>query len=334
MKGASAISLLILLLLCAASLLWGSVSIPLTDIWEVLAGGTPPDDTAAYIVLQVRLPQALTALLSGAALAAGGLAMQTLFSNPLADPSLLGINSGASLGAATAMLAWGGSLTVTGLSMTGHLLTVTAAFLGAAGVILLLMFCSATLRGNLHLLVAGVMISFAISSVVSILYYFATAQGVQHYVVWGLGDFSGIPLRSLPAYALLLSAGLLPVALLTKSLNALLLGEEYARNLGIRVRATRNVLLLATGLLSAAVTATCGPIAFIGLAAPHAARLATRSADHRRLLPASLLWGANLALLALLASRLPDGGLLPLNAVTPLFGVPLMFYLLFRRRRA
>lgn len=334
MKTAYALSLLLLLLLGAAALFWGSVDLPAADVWRALCGQSPADATATYIVLQSRLPQLLTALLSGCALAAGGLAMQTLFANPLADPSLLGVNSGASLGAAIAMLGLGGSFAAPGLSLTGHVLTVVAAFVGAVGVILLLLFCASTLRGNLHLLVAGVMISFAISSVVAILNFFATAQGVQQYVVWGLGDFSGVTTDALPAYALLLLLGLLPIALKAKSLNALLLGEDYARNLGTRVRATRTVVLLATGLLAAVVTAACGPISFIGLAAPHAARLAARSADHRRLLPASLLWGANLALLALLASRLPGGGQLPLNAVTPLFGVPLVLYLLFRRRHA
>lgn len=328
------LSLLLLLLLSGAALFWGSVSLPASEVWHALCGAAPSGDTASYIVMQSRLPQLLTAILAGGALGVGGLAMQTTFSNPLADPSLLGVNAGASLGAAVAMLWLGGSLSAPGLSLGGHALTVLAAFAGAAGVILLLILCASALRGTLHLLVAGVMISFIVSSFVSILNYFATAQGVQSYVVWGLGDFSGVGMDALPAFAALLAAGVLPVVAQTKALNALLLGEDYARNLGVRIRTTRNVLLLSTGLLSAVVTAACGPIAFVGLAAPHVARLTTHSADHRRLLPATLLWGANLALLALLVARMPaDGGLLPVNAVTPLFGVPVVLFLLFRRRQ-
>ena len=328
------LSLLLLLLLSGAALFWGSVSLPVSEVWHALCGAAPSGDTASYIVMQSRLPQLLTAILAGGALGVGGLAMQTTFSNPLADPSLLGVNAGASLGAAVAMLWLGGSLSAPGLSLGGHALTVLAAFAGAAGVILLLILCASALRGTLHLLVAGVMISFIVSSFVSILNYFATTQGVQSYVVWGLGDFSGVGMDALPAFAVLLAAGVLPVVAQTKALNALLLGEDYARNLGVRIRTTRNVLLLSTGLLSAVVTAACGPIAFVGLAAPHVARLTTHSADHRRLLPATLLWGANLALLALLVARMPaDGGLLPVNAVTPLFGVPVVLFLLFRRRQ-
>lgn len=326
------IALLLFLILLPLSLLTGTVSLSPAEVWQALtdAGADP---TARFIVCESRLPQALTAVLSGAALAAGGLVMQSLFTNPLADPSLLGVNSGASLGAAMVLLAFGGSWSLGGASLSGVLLTVAAAFVGACGVIALLLVCSHFLRGNLALLVAGVMLSFVLSAVISLLSFYATADGVRSFVVWGLGDFSGVGLSRLPLYAALIVLPLAALFPFTRSLNALLLGAHYAANLGIAVRTTRTWLLLLTGLLTATVTALCGPISFVGLAVPHIARLHLRTADHRRLLPATLLWGADVALLALVLSHLPgERGILPLAAITPLMGVPVVIYILLKRK--
>lgn len=326
------IALLLFLILLPLSLLTGSVSLSPAEVWQALtdAGADP---TAHFIVCESRLPQALTAVLSGAALAAGGLVMQSLFTNPLADPSLLGVNSGASLGAAMVLLAFGGSWSLGGASLSGVLLTVAAAFVGACGVIALLLVCSHFLRGNLALLVAGVMLSFVLSAVISLLSFYATADGVRSFVVWGLGDFSGVGLSRLTLYAALIVLPLAALFPFTRSLNALLLGPHYAANLGIAVRTTRTWLLLLTGLLTATVTALCGPISFVGLAVPHMARLHLRTADHRRLLPATLLWGADVALLALVLSHLPgERGILPLAAITPLMGVPVVIYILLKRK--
>lgn len=323
--------LLLLCLLFPLALLVGSVSLPVSEVCGVFFGDA--SETARFIVWESRLPQAVTAVLAGAALALSGLVMQTLFSNPLADPSLLGVNSGASLGAAIALLAFGGSWSLGVATLSGVLLTVGAAFVGACAVIVLLLVCSRWLRGNLALLVAGVMLSFAISALISLLSFYATADGVRSFVVWGLGDFSGVPLARLPLFAALV---LIPAALLlfsARPLNALLLGTDYATNLGVRVRPVRTRLLLLTGLLTAAVTALCGPIAFVGLAVPHIARLLLRTADHRRLLPATLLLGADVALLSLLLSHIPgERGTLPLAAITPLMGAPVVLYILLRRR--
>ena len=259
--------------------------------------------------------------------------MQTLFNNPLAEPSLLGVNSGASLGAALALLAFGGSWSLGGATLSGVLLTVAAAFTGACAVIALLLVCSRFLRGNLALLVAGMMFSFILSAIISVLSFYATADGVRSFVIWGMGDFSGVSLPRLPLYAALI---LLPLAALfpfSRSLNALLLGPHYAANLGIAVRSARTWLLLLTGLLTATVTALCGPISFIGLAVPHVARLHLRTADHRKLLPTTLLWGADTALLALVLSHLPgERGILPPAAITPLMGVPVVIYILLKRK--
>ena len=324
---------ILLPVLAVANLLWGSVDIPFSDIVATLTGEASDNDIATFIIWQSRWPQMITALLSGCALAISGLVMQTVFANPLADPSILGVSSGAGLGAAIAMLLLGGSWTAGHFVLTGYLLTVFAAFAGAMVVIFLLLACSAMLRNNLLLLVTGVMISFATSSIVSLLSFFSTAEGVHSYVIWGLGDFSGVTMQRLPAFALLIVPALLAVVMMSKPLNALLLGRDYASNLGIPVARTRTLLLFLTGLLTATVTALCGPISFLGLAVPHIARLTLRTANHRLLLPMTLVWGGNIALLCNLLVHLPgDRGLLPLNAITSLLGVPVVLYILFRRR--
>lgn len=337
MKTSSALGLLlpllILLLLSAASLLTGSMNIAPAEAWDVLTGNATDGDAVSFILLETRLPRLLTAVLSGAALAVAGLLMQTVFANPLADPSLLGVNSGAGLGVAVAMLWLGGTAQAGGFVLSGYLLAVSSAFIGAGLVILLLLACSALLRGHFALLIAGVMLSFIVSSAISLLNFYATAQGVQSYIIWGLGDFGSVTSERMPAYALTIAIGLLMAWALSKPLNALLLGADYATNLGIRVRAVRTATLLVTGLLTAAVTALCGPISFIGLAVPHAARLTLRTSNHRLLLPASMLWGADTALLCNVVAHLPgDGGILPLNAITPLLGAPVVLYIIFSRK--
>lgn len=320
--------------LLAANLFVGSVPIAAPDVVDALTGRA--DGTAAFIVTETRLPQALTALMAGAALAVAGLLMQTVFANPLADPSILGLNAGAGLGVAVATLALGGSFAAgAGLSLSGFALTLVAAFAGAAGVLVLLMACAARMRSRLLLLIVGLMISYAVGALVSLLSFTADAAGLHSYVLWGLGSFGQATWGRLPLFALAVGVGLGVAALLVKPLNALLLGESYAANLGVRIRRTRCLLLGAAGLLAAAVTALCGPVAFVGLAVPHVARLLVRSADHRVLLPATLLCGADVALACHLVCRLPsDGGLLPLNAVTPLVGVPVVFYVILRHRHA
>lgn len=325
------VSISLLLMLSLLALFTGSVSLTPVQVWQSLCGGG--DEAVRYIVLESRMPQMFTAILAGAALAVSGLVMQTLFANPLADPSLLGVNSGASLGAAIALLACGGSVVVGGAALSGVMLTIAASFVGACAVILLLSVCSHYLRGTLALLVAGVMLSFGISAVISLLNFYATADGVRSYVVWGMGDFSGLTMQRIPLLVALVAVPSLMLLAAARPLNALLLGADYATNLGIRVKRVRTILLLLTGLLTAAVTALCGPISFIGLAVPHIVRLLMHTADHRRLLPATLVMGANVALLSLLLTHLPgERGTLPLSAITPFIGVPVVVYILLRRR--
>lgn len=325
------ISLLLLPVLCLLSLLVGSVHISPAEVWAALMGSS--DETVRYIVTESRLPQMCTALLAGAALGVSGLVMQTLFSNPLADPSLLGVNSGASLGAAIALLAFGGSFALGGATLSGVLFTVGAAFVGACVVIALIALCSRWLTSNLSLLVAGVMLSFIISSVISLLSFYATSEGVRSFVVWGLGDFSGVSSSRLWLMSILVIVPVWGVRLCATSMNALLLGADYATNLGVNVKRVRTLLLILTGLLTAVVTALCGPISFIGLAVPHVSRMLLRTADHRKLLPAVFVMGADVALLSLILSHIPgEAGTLPIAAITPLLGAPVVLYILVKRR--
>lgn len=328
-----------LLILCivallAANLLCGSVRIPATEVINILFGGKGAQHSWNYIIWESRLPQALTALLSGAALAAAGLMLQTAFNNPLAGPDILGINAGAGLGAAIVLLLFGGLIPAGNLFIGGSLALVVAAFTGALLITMLILFFAARLRSHTMLLIIGMMIGYVVSSVVSLLNFFSTAEGVQSYMMWGMGNFGGVSRQSLPLFTILIFAGLAIAISLVKPLNALLLGERYAQNLGINIRRTRSLLLLATGLLVAVTTAYCGPINFIGLAVPHMARLLLGTGNHRSLMPTTILCGATIALLCNLISTLPgDKGLLPLNAITPIIGAPVIIYVIMSRRK-
>ncbi len=320
--------------LLALNILCGTVSIPAGDVLDVLLGGEGTRESHRYIVMEARLPQAFTALLAGASLAASGLMLQTAFRNPLADPSIFGVSSGAGLGVAIAVLLFGGSVTAGALSLTGFAATLLPALAGALAVIALLFAMSNIVRSSVMLLIVGIMTGYLVSSAVSLLNFFATDEGVKSYLVWGLGSFAGVSRDHLPVFAAVSLAGICGSLLLIKPLNTLLLGDRYAENLGVRPRRIRNILLLLTGLLTALVTAYCGPIAFIGLACPHIARLIAASDDHRTLLPATLLTGSATALLCNLLCLLPpDATILPVNVVTPLIGAPVIIYVIMRERR-
>lgn len=326
--------ILLILLLFGANLLYGSVQIPITEVVSILFGGEPEKAAWQYIVLESRLPQTLTALLSGAALAVSGLMLQTAFNNPLAGPDILGINSGAGLGAAIVLLLFGGLVPSGSLFLGGSLALVVAAFVGALLVTTLILIFAARLRSHTMLLIIGMMVGYVVSSSVSLLNFFSTAEGVQSYMMWGMGNFGGVSRHSLPLFTVLVVGGLAIAVSLVKPLNVLLLGERYARNLGVNVRRTRLLLLLSTGLLVAVTTAYCGPINFIGLAVPHMARLLLRTDNHRVLMPTTMLCGGLIALLCNLISILPgDNGLLPLNAITPFIGAPIIIYVIVSRRK-
>lgn len=323
-----------LVLLFAGCLVYGAVSIPLDAVADILMGNETVKESWRQILLNSRLPQAVTALLAGASLAVSGLLLQTLFKNPLAGPSILGISDGANLGVAAVMLYFGGTLNmVNSLPMSGYLAIVVAAFAGACLILGIIIFFSTKVKSNVMLLIIGIMVGYMASSLISILNYYASTDKVHAFVMWGMGDFSGVSSQQLPFFTTCSLVGLLLSILLIKPLNALLLGEMYAANLGIKVKRTRVLILLCTGILTATATAFCGPISFIGLAVPHIARLLLGSSNHKLLLPVTLLTGSCVALLCNIVMVLPGGnGILPLNAVTPLIGAPVIIYVIMNRK--
>ena len=328
------ILLLLILALTGAKLLFGSVNIPADAVWHILTGNEVEKASWSFIVWESRLPQAITALLCGMALAASGLMLQTTFNNPLADPSILGISSGASLGVALVMLAGAGTITAGVFTLSGFLSVIIGAFIGSMLVMGIILFFSTLIKNSIMLLIIGIMIGYITSSAISLLNFFSTAEGVHSYMIWGMGNFGGVSLQQLPFFSLVTAAGLLITILLIKPLNALLLGTRYAENLGINIRRTRNLLLVATGLLTATTTAFCGPISFIGLAVPHIARLMLGTSNHNSLLPVTMLTGGAIALLCNFICILPgEAGIIPLNAVTPVIGAPIIIYVIVNQRK-
>lgn len=324
----------LILLLMTASLMFGSVHIPADAVADILLGHEVEKSSWSFIIWESRLPQCITAALCGAALSASGLMLQTVFNNPLADASILGISSGASLGVALVMLAGGGTLSAGAFTLSGFLSVILGALAGASLIMGIILFLSTLLRNPVMLLIAGITTGYITSSAISLLNFFSTAEGVHSYIIWGLGNFGGVSLDQLPAFTLLTVIGLSMAVMLIKPLNAMLLGPRYAENLGINIRRVRNVLLLATGILTAVTTSFCGPVSFIGLAVPHVARLTLGTSNHNALMPVTMLTGSAVALLCNLICILPgENGLIPLNAVTPILGAPIIIYVLIHQRK-
>lgn len=333
------------LLLFVMNLCFGSVSIPMKEIWAAVFGGD--DATYRAIVLDYRLPQAITALLAGIGLSVSGLLMQTLFRNPLADPSLLGISSGASLGVALVVLlgmatgfsnsifAQGIIIKWLGLRWTLEgFAVVLAAFGGAFLVLLLILALSSRLKNMVSLVLVGIMIAYIAGSVTDILKFFSQKEGLHSFVIWGMGSFSNVSKAQLPFFAIAVVAGTLGSFLLFKTLNLLLLGERYAENLGVNIRRSSMLIILASGFLTALITAFCGPIAFLGLAVPHIARFLFKSSDHKLLIPATAFIGMDLALFCNLIARMPFfENNLPINSVTALIGAPIVLWVIFHRQK-
>lgn len=325
--------ILLIVLLFFLNIFYGSVRIPVKEIFVMLTGGEPEREAWRLIVLETRLPQAVVAMLSGAAISVAGMLLQTLFNNPLAGPEVLGINSGAGLGVAVVMLFAHGVFSVGGMGLAGYLALFAGAFAGAAVIIVIILFLSSLLKNKVFLLIVGVAVGYLASSVISVLNYFATSEGVHSYLVWGMGSFGAVSLGQLPLYAVLVLFLLSVSLFMTKQLNALLLGDAYAHNLGVNVKVLRSILLTVAGMLTAVVTAFCGPIAFIGLAVPHIARLLLKSNNHKYLLPGTLLAGVMVSLVCNLVCQLPgENGLLPLGAITPLIGAPVIIYVVLKNR--
>lgn len=321
------------LILTAANLMAGSEHIPINEVWNILFGSGSDNESWLFIVREIRLPQIVTAILCGAALATSGLMLQTAFRNPLAGPSIFGITNGAGVGVALVMLLLGGSLSTELLSLNGFMAVLAAAFAGAMTVTAIIFLFSTIVRNNIMLLIIGIMVGYLSSSAISLLNFTATEEGVRSYMIWGMGSFANVSLAQIPMFTIATAAGLIGALLMMKSLNTLLLGEQYAENLGINMRRTRNLLLVVTGMLTATATAFCGPVAFIGLAVPHITRLMLHTENHRSLLPLTMLTGSTIALLCNLVCTLPgEAGIIPLNAVTPLIGAPVIIYVIASKR--
>ncbi|MFW5688391.1 MAG: iron chelate uptake ABC transporter family permease subunit [Spirochaetota bacterium] len=334
------VALALLGVMVTAHLVLGSVRIPFGEALGVLVGRPAADPIWTRIILEFRLPRAVTALVAGASLAAGGLLMQTLFRNPLAGPFVLGINAGASLGVAIVVLAGstlgarivGGSGLLSAVGAGGDATVTGAAIAGAAAVLLIVLLVSNRVGSALTLLVLGVLFSYAVNAGVSVLMHFSIPEEIQSYINWTFGSFAGVTRSQLPWLAGAALVGLGTSVLLLKPLNALLLGERYATSMGVRVRAVRLGIILVTAVMAGTVTAFCGPIAFVGVAVPHLARALLRDSDHRILLPGTVILGALVAVFADLIASLP--GLrttLPLNAVTALIGAPIVIWVVLRR---
>ena len=327
--------LVAIVILMVVNLLIGSVRIPVADVCGILAG-TESNEIWENIIWKSRLPQALTAIVAGAGLAVSGLQMQTVFRNPLAGPSVLGISNGSALGVAFVVLLSGrlGGVALSRLGYLGDAAMSVAAIVGALAVMMLIVWISQKVRGNVTLLIIGVMIGYLATAIIGVLKFLSPEEDVKAFVVWGLGSFSRVSGDEMVLFVVLMAI-LVPLSfLLVKPMNLLLLGDRYAANLGLNIRRARLLVILCSGVLVAIVTAYCGPIMFIGLAVPHLARALFRTSDHRMLIPATMLCGAALALVCNLIARMPGfEGALPVNSVTALVGAPVIAAVLFRRRK-
>lgn len=318
------------------NLLLGSVSIPLKEVWQILWGNSHDNEIAYNIIWKSRIPQALTALVAGAGLSVSGLQMQTVFRNPLAGPSVLGISSGASMGVAFVVLLSGtlGGVALSKIGIMGEIALTLSAIIGSLSVMALIIFVSQKVKGNVTLLIIGVMVGYVANAVIGVLKYFSVEEDIRAYVIWGLGSFARVSGNQMTLFVSIMLV-LLPVSfLLVKTLNLLLLGDAYARNLGLNIKRARLQVITCSGVLVAIVTAYCGPIIFLGLAVPHLCRSLFRTSDHRILMPASLLMGGAMALVCNLIARMPGfEGALPVNSVTALVGAPVVISVLFNKRR-
>ncbi len=330
------VAIIICMMLFLVDLGLGSVNIPPMDVFRQLTGLGVENELWQKIIFVIRLPKAITAVLAGSALAVAGLQMQTLFRNPLAGPSVLGITAGASLGVALVMLTSGGAASIYAirqLGLGGSWLIIIASALGAGIVMSLILLISNRLKDNISLLIIGIMIGNITISIVSIWQYFSEPEQIQDYLMWTFGSLGGVTSSQLSILLVVISIGLVLAFFSSKSLNTLLLGENYARSLGLNIKRTRFFLILTTSLLAGAVTGFCGPIAFVGIAVPHISRSVLGTSDHRILIPASLIIGAMLMLFCDIIAQLPGSQVtLPINAVTALLGSPVVVWVILKNQ--
>lgn len=324
-------------LVFVVSLVLGSTQVPIANVIDVLMRSATADESSAIVIEHIRLPRSLTAVLAGASLGIAGLQMQTLFRNPLADPFALGISSGASLGVAIVVLSSGATVAATfgaSTGLVGDALLIAAAVAGAVAVLAVVLAISARVASPATVLILGLMFGYTASAIVTVLVGVSSPESLMQLARWGFGSFSGVTWQRLWLFAPITLLGLALAGAMTKQLNALLLGENYARSMGVAVRRARVLTMLGASILGAVVTAFCGPIAFLGIAVPHLCRGLLGTSNHRVLVPAVVLLGGVLALVAQLASLMPgETGVLPVNAVTSIIGAPVVVAILLRSRR-
>lgn len=330
------ILVIVVILLILLDLGLGSVRIPISEVAKILVGGRVDNEAWQAIVLKIRLPRTITAVLAGAALSVGGLQMQTLFRNPLAGPSVLGITAGASLGVAAVMLAAGSAttaFTIGALGLGGSWLIVIAASLGAALVLLAILAISYRIRDNVVMLIVGIMVANITIAIVSIWQYFSNPEQIQEYILWTFGSLGGVTTSQLQVLGLIVGLGILMTFALSKTLNALLLGEDYAQSMGLNIRKSRFAIIGVTSVLAGAITGFCGPIGFVGIAVPHLTRSFLNTSDHRVLIPSCVLVGAILMLVCDIISQVPgSNAVLPVNAITAMIGSPIVIWIIVKRR--
>lgn len=326
--------LILLLLVLIFDIMLGSVAIPAGEVLNAHAGNATADPAWAFIIEKIRIPKAMTAVMAGCALSVSGLQMQTLFRNPLAGPSELGITAGAGLGVASVMLTGGaaGIQAIRTLGLSGSWLVILMASMGSAMVLGIVLLIAGRVRDHVILLIVGVMVGTITLSIVSIWQYFSRPEQLQEYIMWTFGSLGSVTQGQLGVLAIAVGTGLAIGFASSKTLNALLLGENYARSMGLPVRRSRLVILASTSILTGSITAFCGPIGFIGMAIPHLVRPLTGTSDHRILIPASCLAGAALMLLCDIVAQLPgESTVLPINVVTSLFGAPIVIWVIVRQ---
>lgn len=331
------VSLFILLIIIALSLFvldifLGSVSVSPADVIQSVFN--PSGSGTDIIIMQFRIPKAITALVAGIALSLSGLMMQTVFRNPMAGPYVLGISSGASLGVAIVVLGFSPLFSAGSPGIAGNWMLVASAWIGAGAVLLLVMAISTRVKDIMTILILGIMLSSGISAVVTILQYFSSETMLKAYVIWTMGSLGNLTSSQLETLVITVSVGLLISLFTMKMLNALLLGESYAESLGLNVRFARTLIFLCTSILAGSVTAFCGPIGFIGIAVPHIVRMLFRTSDHRILIPGTILAGGSIMLLSDMISQVPGSeNVLPVNAVTSFIGIPVVIWVILRNRK-
>ncbi len=314
----------------------GSVRIPVEDTVRILLGQSVGNEAWEAIILKIRLPRSVTAILVGAALSVGGLQMQTLFRNPLAGPSVLGITAGASLGVAAVMLAAGGVATafsIRQLDLGGSWMIIIASTIGAALVLIVILGISFRIKDNVVMLIVGIMVANITIAIVSIWQYFSDPEQIQEYILWTFGSLGGVTNQQLGALSLIVVSGIVFTFFLSKTLNVLLLGENYAQSMGLNIRRSRVLIIAVTSILAGAITGFCGPIGFVGIAVPHLTRSFLNTSDHRLLIPSCVLVGGILMLLCDIISQVPGSQtVLPVNAITAMIGSPIVIWIIVKRR--